>query len=241
MTRLSRSFLLGLSFGLLLLGNGASAAVVNGSFESGMASWTTVGPNSVVPSGTINLNVATDGSNYGYIHNGVGAQNVLIQDFVLQSLGVAPNYISSNFSGSTEGALLFQQFTVGAGFNQLTFDWNFLTDENSRSSQFNDFAFAHLFDNTLLPVATAYVDTFAPLVAGSPNYVSETGWQSVTFSGLNSGSNYTLVFGVFDVSDRVVDSALIIDNVRLVPEPSSISLLALCGLAGFTRRRSVRR
>ena len=63
----------------------------------------------------------------------------------------------------------------------------------------------------------------------------------MSFGGLTGGSSYTLVFGVFDRGDRVVDSGLLIDGVRSVPEPGSIAMLSLVGLSLLrVRRRSAR-
>jgi hypothetical protein len=136
---------------------------------------------------------------------------------------------------------LFQQFTLGASKDTLLFDWNFLTDEFTPDQQYNDFAFAQLFSGSSL-VASAYVDTFATFSSGGPDFASETGWQSVSFGGLTPSTNYTLVFGVFDAdtvdgTDTAVISALLIDNIRAVPEPSSAALLGLCGLGLLARRR----
>jgi hypothetical protein len=85
MTRIARFCLAGLAMGLLLVSNRASGDVVNGSFEVGMSDWTTVGPNSAVPDGTINGFNATDGHLYAYLNTGAGAQSVLVQDFVLNN------------------------------------------------------------------------------------------------------------------------------------------------------------
>jgi len=239
MFRLTRFILLGLSFGILSLGNITFADVMNGSFESGMASWSSVGPNSAVPDGTINGFNATEGTSYAYIHTGNGAQSVLVQDFVLQSLGISAGYVAGNFPAAVEGAILFQTFTLGASHDELVFDWNFLSDEGIPSEDFNDFAFAHLFDNSMANIDSAYLDTFSTFTNfGGSEYDADTGWQSVSFGGLTAGATYTLVFGVFDSGDGVVDSALLVDNVRSVPEPSSLSLLALSGLAILVRRRN---
>lgn len=240
MTRLNRFCLAGLALGVVLLAPRADADVVNGSFEVGMSDWTTVGPNSAVPNGTINGFNATEGQFYAYLNTGAGAQSTLIQDFVLENVaGLPANYVASNFSGATEGATLFQQFTMGSNRDTLIFDWNFLTNEFTPDPTYNDFAFASLFSGGT-EVASAYVDTFATFSTGGPEYFSETGWQQVTFGGLTPNATYTLVFGVFDWGDEVVDSALLIDNIRTVPEPSSLLLAGVAGMFGFVRRRSAR-
>lgn len=240
MTRITRLCILGLFLGFLSLENRVDANVINGSFESGMTGWATVGPNSSVPSGSINGYSATEGSNYAFLNTGPGAQSVLVQDFVLSSIGIGPNYIANNFAGATEGSLLFQTFTLDASSNAIIFDWNLLTDEGIPSPSFNDFAFARLFDSSLNLTNSADLDTFSAFPGASgPEFVSSTGWQTVSFGGLTGGSSYTLVFGVFDRGDRVVDSGLLIDGVRSVPEPGSIAMLSLVGLSLLrVRRRS---
>ncbi|HAC90753.1 MAG TPA: hypothetical protein DCF63_08985 [Planctomycetaceae bacterium] len=67
--------------------------------------------------------------------------------------------------------------------------------------------------------------------------MKQTGWGTVSISNLPSGNNYSLVFGVFDDGDAVVDSGLLIDNVTVVPEPSAALLLGLCALPGALVRR----
>ena len=238
MTRLTRLFILGLSLGFLLLVDRVDGSIINGSFENGMAGWASVGPNSAVPDGTINGYNATSGSEYAFLNTGIGAQSVATQDIVLGSIGIGPGYIASNFPNAMEGSLLFQIFTLDLNCNTLNFDWNFLTNETPPSQAWNDFAFAHLFDSGMSLTNSVSLDTFSAFPgSGGPEFSHSTGWQSVSFTGLTGGNTDTLVFGVFDAGDTVVDSALLIDNVHCVPEPGSVTMLGLAGLAFLRMRR----
>jgi hypothetical protein len=69
-------------------------------------------------------------------------------------------------------------------------------------------------------------------------YADMTGYHLALFT-LGLGSSHTITFGVRDIGDGGIDSALLIDAVQ-VPEPGSLALisLALVGLVS-TRRRAM--
>ncbi len=221
----------------------SDAGLINGSFETQMTGWTTLGPNSSVSGGTINGYSATDGNHYASIGTGAGAVSVSVHDFLLNSAGLPTDYVSSTFASATEGATLFQTFTLAAGMNRLAFSWNFLTDEGFQSPDFNDFAFALLYNQTTSTIAgTAVLDTFSPLTFdGGPQFMDSTGWMNVEFGNLIAGDEYTIAFGVFDVVDNIVDSGLLVDNVRSIPEPSSGLMVILTGIVATSFRRRWRR
>lgn len=219
----------------------SEAQLINGSFESGMSGWTTVGPNSSLTSGTKNGFSATNANFYAYMDTGAGSLPVAVQDFILASAGLPASYVASTFPGANEGATSFQTFTLNPGDHTLRFDWNFLSDEPSVFPTENDFAFALLYNNTTTSIAgTAYLDTTSGLVVGSPQFSHELGWQTVSLGGLTGGNSYTLLFGVFDRNDSLVNSGLLIDNITSVPEPSSVLSIVMAGvLATVFRRRFV--
>ena len=79
-----------------------------------------------------------------------------------------------------------------------------------------------------------------PLFA-SPGTVfnRDTGWLLVEWVDLAPGA-YTLGFGILDVQDSDLGTAVVVDNIELVPEPRAMLAigLALVGiwLAGRRRR-----
>lgn len=250
MTRFCRCSLSGFLLAALMICGQVKADVVNGSFESFFGSWTTVGPN------TATTSVAgvspTDGSRMAYLNNGIGSLPLPIHGFIVDSnLGLTPGttslFVQSNFPNATEGATLFQTFFMDDPSNpgldcELSFDYNFLTNETVSTDRQNDFAFFGLFDSAGSIVAAGAVSVFSSTFIGASGpYASQTGWNTVTISNLAGGQNYSLLFGVFDNVTLTGDSAFLVDNVRVtcVPEPSSAFLLGLAsaGALGFRRRR----
>ena len=146
-----------------------------------------------------------------------------------------------------EGSGIAQSITVGDG-DMLSFDWNFLTNENSREpgSSEPDFAFWSLVPEgtTSDEVNVLAIPSDADESASGTDFDDQTGFESVSNYVLTSGT-YLLGFGVVDVEDKDVNSALLIDNVQVtaaptaVPEPGSLALLGLgtVGLAWRRRRR----
>lgn len=223
----------------LASGNSVHGGLINGSFENGMTGWTSAGPNSSVLNGAVNGFNATDGSRYASLSTGAGALSTVVHDFIFTQNSLPT--VSSLFPDATEGATIFQTFVLGAGQNGVAFSWNFLTDEATPEPIWNDFAFALLYNQTTSSIAgTAYLDTFSNFTNFSgPQFSSETGWLDVTFIGLSAGDTFTLAFGVFDRGDTIVDSGLLIDNVRSIPEPSAGIIVGLVGVvvSGFRIRR----
>ncbi len=214
------------------------AGFVNGSFENpALSPWVILGTGSqVTPS--FDGELPTDAIKMAVIENATGALPVGILDFIVDAtLGVGPGFLSSAYPTATEGSLLYQNVSLGAGESTVSFDWNFLTNEGPASA-FNDFAFAQLLSGGS-PVGSPLVwDTFTPFGGSGTLYFDHTGWNTASFSGLAAGS-YTLLFGVFDATDGLVDSALLVDRVTTVPEPSGILLSGLAmGLVAWRRRRA---
>jgi hypothetical protein len=137
---------------------------------------------------------------------------------------------------ATQGSAIRQIFMAKAG-NILTFNWNFLTNEELFPN-LNDFSFVSIgflspLDDSIPP----------PPVISSTQFFRETGFQPFSFTIPTTGT-YTLGIGVTDWRDTTIDSALLVDNVNLtsVPEPTSaLGLLAFGGLgAGSVLKRKQR-
>ena len=126
-----------------------------------------------------------------------------------------------------EGSLLKQAITVNAG-DTLSFSWNMFSNEGGESSPNSDYAFVVI--NGVLTKLSPASNALIPSVP----YDFSTG--ASTFSqSFASASTLTLAFGVVDLTDYGVTSALWLDNVKLVaapvPEPETYAML-LAGL-GF--------
>lgn len=211
----------------------------------------------------------TDGSVNNSVPPGTGVGPSSLES----ALGVNSGTLQAIGNGTPLlGSVTVQQISVVAG-QHILFDWDFLTnqvyndgtpDSYAPRSDNNDFAFF-----TLTPVGSpgsAHVgklaDTFYGFVAnsGAPGgfqtgftitpvtnpFISETGFQTMDYAPAASG-NYILGMGVVHAStgiDDGINSAVLVDNVRLttVPEPATCSLLAaLCGGALLRRRRGAKR
>jgi len=255
MTRLNRYSLSGyLSFSgflltALVVSVQANADVVNGSFENFYNGWTAVGPNSAVTS-VAGVN-PTDGSRMSFLNNGAGSLPLGVHGFIIDSnlglpAGSFSTLIQSVAPNSTEGATLFQTFDLddSTGLDcEITFDYNFLTNETLSVNRNNDFAFYSLFDGNGNLAAAGAVSVFtSTFVGASGAFASQTGWNTVTIGNLVGGQSYSLLFGVFDDVSTSVDSALLVDNIQVncVPEPSSAMMLGLATMStfGFRRRRA---
>jgi hypothetical protein len=142
------------------------------------------------------------------------------------------------------GSSISQTFTVPASAKSLSFDVRFLTTE---TAQFPDDDFggvALLRGSTILdqfnldndPASPADAHTAAVAAGG---FRASTPWLSESFSlaGLD-GQSLTLLAYTTNTSDNEIESRLLLDNVQItatpagtIPEPSTLALFALGGLA----------
>ena len=240
------------------------ADVVNGNFTQGFTGWTKQGGGGgTTVRGAINSNpdIAPpdmDGNQAQITNSGGGnPTTTALQGFLGLSgtdlADLAPN------GDPTQGAIIFQNFDAsqfGSQGAQLTFSWNFLTDEAVGSLN-QDFAFVSVTGNGLTFLQMlSFVDdpnlqpgdndttnvlglNFGGL-NGRQIALPTPGYQTATFTisptGIPTGS-YILGFGVLDANSTTNNSILYIDAVSLtqLPEPSSIAFLVL-GIGVSIRR-----
>lgn len=209
-----------------------SAAILNSSFETGdFSQWETTGQATVEDS-----SFGLEPSNGTYqvvletLQDTTGTSGSDLESF----LGLTSGSLTS--SGVTEGSAIKQTFVANAG-DVLTFQWNFLTDLDPSEPDYNDFAFFTLNNtlNSLVDTSNATNTNFFTRLA------KETGYQSSSYKIATAGT-YVLGFGVVDVGDTTVNSALLVDNIKLsaastsVPEPTSTFGLLALGVFGISRR-----
>lgn len=145
-----------------------------------------------------------------------------------------------------EGSAIRTSATISVNAGDiLSFDYNFLTDENSALPiGGNDLAFFSI-DNVLTQIVL-FNDVESSLVASATSFSRETGFQTLTSAPFSSAGNITLGFGVVDGGDFAGDSGLLVDNIQVlpaaVPEPSTIigTLFALGIGAILERKRRLR-
>jgi len=230
---------------LLSLAPPAGATVV-ADFEAGLGDLTTVGNAYLVddgfgagiPPGQFGLFLST-------FPNGDGLLGPLSGSVIDQTLppAVSTSVIES-FLGLAGGDL--DAIVPGAGnptvegsAAQVTFTTTlvmdlrlsvilFTNETDLWAPNFTDFFFTTLTGEG----AVAQVDVTDPLFA-SPGTVFErdTGWLQVEWLGLAPGT-YTLGLGIMDVQDSDLGTAVIVDDIELVPEPRSFALLG-AGLGGI--------
>ena len=105
---------------------------------------------------------------------------------------------------------LRRDFAVAEG-STLSFDWNFLTNENRNG----DFAFVFISDSDSI---VKLADSTSSLVGStSSQFPRETGFDTFTHAFDKSGT-FTIGIGVAQAIDRGGDSAIILDNFKIDDE-----------------------
>jgi hypothetical protein len=224
------------AFGLLFAGN--ALAVNNGHF-SGLIGWQKLG-DVAVQSGAALMTTASATYEDDF-PAAAGAFNV--SAFETADAGSMVGFaglqvaeaLDLNGNFATEGSLLAQNISVNAG-DIISFDWELFTNETGESAQ-PDYAFV-----VLDGARTVLAQAGDAATASSP-YAFTTGRQTFTYTFVNPGSQ-RLAFGVVDVNDYSVTTALWLDNVSVtpVPEPKDwLLMLAGLGLVGVMVERTKRR
>lgn len=207
------------------------------------------------------LATATDGTVNSAVHAGSGVSGAAAES----ALGLTGGALSGIGNGT---ALLVsgiaQSISLAAG-QTVSFDWDFLTNQTyfdgsansiAPDASNNDFGFVSTSKSGASHVSVL-ADTFYgyALDASSPAgfdsgfsvtdvrnpFVSETKFHRYSFTAASAG-DYLIGFGVAHATqtpDNGINSALLIDNVQVTPEPSSmIALGGLCVAMLRSRRKS---
>lgn len=208
----------------------SSAAVVNEDFENGLTGWTSTGD--VAVQGPVGGKFIVLTSAYTGGLDDVPALNLSGTNPV-ESAGSLDGFVGlalgaldlDAINQATEGSAFKRTFSVTAG-DIFSFDWQLATMETVGQ----DYAFI-----TIGGVKTTLGNVASALNAGTGSYTSESGVGHFQYAFPTSG-DFTIAFGVTDVGDYAGSTALRVDNVSVVPEPSAALLCGL-GALGLLRRR----
>ncbi len=194
---------------------------LNSGFEMGdFTSWQILG-NTSIESNSFGSG-PTEGTYQALVTNGSGSvSDTEIENF----LELTPGSLDGLGNGdATSGAAIARLLTVSAG-DQVSFDWNFLTDEFTPDWTYNDFAFV-----SIVPIVSdsfdTLADTYSTFVSSPTDFNEETGFETFYYTFPTDGM-FTLGVGVVDVEDEVVDSGLLVDNFSFTGEVSSHHMVEL--------------
>lgn len=199
-------------FGSILLATSARAQIINGGFETGdLTGWTPSSFRVFAVGGAANQGIPGPGD---------------------PPSGWAPSQGATFgwlFSGEFPGVYttLSQTFAAGAG-NVLSFDVYF---DAGDSLPYNDNGYVRLVNLD----DSSSVTLYAKSVADVGNFGGD-GWRSVSHV-ISADGTYLLEAGVTEGVDFQHHSAVGLDNVTLVPEPTSLALFLLGGLIVKTVRQ----
>ena len=201
---------------------------------------------------------APEGSNQ-FLLTTVGAMS--LEDGVSSQSGAFAVSIASlqtffhgvSLMGGQEGSGVLIPFTISAGDGQLTFQFDFLSNEVLQSMPRDDFAVALIFNGagalqsgaTFADVTTEVNSNAFSLFGTQTPFQFHTGYQpfSLSLAGLAPG-NYSLGLGVVDSATPDHASGLLIDNVQTVaavPEASTVSLAIAGAVLMMAVRKRLRR
>lgn len=215
--------------------------VSNFGFETGLAGWSTGGlANHVEVVTAANLNpsiAATEGTHYALLSSGPGEVN----------LNPAGQLDPPNADIDYDNSLLSTMFHLDTSHvpATLSFDWNLLTAElTATPSKLDDFFDVKLNGVSILGrsingvTGSGYPDSpiydrngILVTTTGSTNNSSfadgQTGWRQFTFVITQAG-DYTLSFQTADQGpDRIFDTGLLVDNVKVAVQPEPQNYLRL--------------
>ncbi|MCG5062029.1 MAG: DVUA0089 family protein [Limnoraphis sp. WC205] len=182
------------------------AEIDNRGFETAdFSDWQTTGVTSIETSDF--GSAPTEGTYQALLSNDFGAvSDAELESFLNLTSGTLDSLGSADV---TEGSAIKQTITVSAG-TQLSFDWNYLTNEGI-GSFYNDFAFVSIESEDSQILA----DTFSPLnTSNTFVFPQETGYDSFNYT-FEEGGTFTIGVGVVDVGDTVGNTGLLVDNFSL--------------------------
>ena len=193
-----------------------SSFINNGSFEGSpfeegtFQNWRTIGDTSIE---TEEIGIdPTDANFQALISNGFSDSGGSVEESDLSEFfNLSSDSLDVLLDGNaTEGSGVKQTFTAQSG-DILEFDYTFLSNEATPSRTFNDSAFFSL-GNFALELG----DTFDPTFSNqSVEEFSEATDTKTIKIAISEAGTYDLGFGIVDLTDSIVDSGILIDDVKL--------------------------
>jgi len=178
--------------------------IVSAGFEAGdFTNWNVIGDTNI-ETAAVDSN-PTEGTYEALVTTGSNA----VSDADLEAfLGLNPGDLDALGNGDAIAGSAIQStsITVAAG-DQLSFDWNFLTNEDISTGN-NDFGFVSITSEYLGELADT-TSEFSSLASAS--FGLETGYRTFTHEFTTAGT-FTVGIGVVDVVNNSVDSALLVDS-----------------------------
>jgi hypothetical protein len=171
----------------------------------------------------------------GYTNqNGTNAASVVT---IASFLGISTSSIHDN---SAHPGVEGSAFTISLGAlnvgDVVTFDYDFLTTEIQPGAH-NDFAFWELNSGAIHLFADTNSAFLHPTTGAGNPFALETGYHTVSIT-ITTAATYTLGIGVMDATTADNPSGLLIDNIVVVPEPTTIAFsIAGAALMVALRRR----
>lgn len=221
--------------------------LVNPSFETGdFTGYETIGDTSIQTedfgSGP------TDGEFQALLSTLSGEENLPFDDFSFSGFGARPATALEAFldvpdrtilpPDAVQGSAIRQMFTATPG-DFISFDFNFLTDEDQDELSTSPNPFNDAFAALLGPVRNCraffiliYGDTSSVFDLSGTPFNQETGFNTFTQQlPFSPNGEYVIEFVVVDVLDEIFESGLLVDNIRFTEEPES-DIIAVPGGPG---------
>jgi len=222
-------------FSLLFAFNAmASSTVSNGDFSAGLSGWSTLGDVSVQVGAAFLTSASLGEDDYpasasAFNFSGTAAATVGVVGGVEEFSGLAIGDLDPDINNDVaayEGSALKQTLSVHVG-QVLKFDWQFFTNESAGGQ---DYAYV-----AINGVKTVLASPLNAATNSSP-FSRETALSTFYYTFTGTGPA-TIAFGVVDVNDFNVSSALRLDNVQAVPLPGAAWLFGPALLAVVRRNR----
>jgi PEP-CTERM motif len=231
--------LLPLALALLALAssNPARAIIITG-FEPGDPVFNQIGDagfqgtyNSIAPFQLTRQFLLTTISNSGDGFPGESGTNAVPVNTLATFFGIAAAQITFPGSLAREGSGFSISFTATAG-QVLSFNYNFLTSEGPNT----DYAFYTLTGTT--GSVNFANSTQATSGTASGTFALQTNYQTFTIPITTTGT-FTFGIGIVDGGSFTGQSGILLDNIQLVPEPTTFALVGLgaVGMLVILRRR----
>ena len=206
------------------------SSINNGSFEGNppepgedrgtFDNFRTIGDTSIE---TNDIGIApTDAESQALITTGFSDSGGSVEESDLSEfLGLTSGSLDTLLDGdATEGSGIKQTFTAQAG-DIVEFDYTLLTNEATPNGIFNDSAFFSLGkssdDSSGVKFALEIADTSDPTFSDKSveGYSEATDTKTIKVA-LSEAGTYELGFGIVDLSDTIVDSGILVDDVKLI-------------------------